>query len=601
MIFRNSIAVLPFSVSGTNRDADREQGHRVLADGLTLELIHALSRHPELLVTARGSSARFLPGLTEVAILRKKLNVAWLAEGSVEPAKAGPVVTLQLIRTQDGTIAGSFRNRANTGDFPALMESMAADLTGRITADPRPVDPETSPEAVPREALEECMRGEYLLNRLDSVHWQDMVAHFENAHSLHPGYARPRVALCHSYAWLSSIGVLPPVEARTESDRIIRELFEENHHISDVYRLQAEKQFWLDWNLRQALDTTGQALELNRSNAGALVMRGLILGALGRIDEALDALFRAEGLDPFGENAKYCIGLLYRYLGDYEKSFLYLRESLEITPHWLAPRFTMVEVFCLHGKPGEARLFLEQNRELPGFGDMIPVFQALADAFDGKTEAALGRIRDLTEAKASGAVPPPLYYLLAMIHAQAQQPGEALGWIREGIRLRSAPFLFLHIDAGWDLMRSDADFQQVLTAGGLPAPESAPDASRKYEKAPLSRDDAEHIRTRLEQCMTRHQAFLDPTLSLHALAELCDVPVNRLSQYLNGNLESSFYDYLNRHRLGFFMEGCRKGEIRKMSILGLAYESGFNSKTTFNTFFKREMRQTPTEFLKTVL
>ena len=98
--------------------------------------------------------------------------------------------------------------------------------------------------------------------------------------------------------------------------------------------------------------------------------------------------------------------------------------------------------------------------------------------------------------------------------------------------------------------------------------------------------------------MDEKEVFLDSKLSLSDLAEGCEVSPNQLSQYINGYLGKSYYDYVNRCRLDHFLNISGKREFENLSILGLAYESGFNSKTTFNTFFKRELKMTPREFLK---
>jgi adenylate cyclase len=591
MISKYSIAVLPFSDTSPDKDTG------FLSDGMTLEMIHALSRYQDLQVTSRYSSSRFSAAQREIGIIRSKLRVAWLVDGNIQLSGDAVSVTAQLIRTEDGSIAGSFNERAEFRDILRLQENMAASIAAKIKTSMAVVEKDF-PRSVRSEAMEEYMKGQYLLNQLESGNWQRMMTHFERSLELEPDFNRPMVAICHSYAWLASIGAVDPEKARREIDGFIKRLFSQNHQISDVYQLQAEKYFWIDWKPMQALEQIMTSLELNQSNSAALVMKGLILAAMGRIEESLDALFHAEKLDPYGENVKYCIGLIYRYTGDYDMAYRYIEESLEISPSWLAPYFTMMEVLCVQKRFDEIRQFIGSSREVPGFAEMIPVFQGMEAAYRGKVREALGPVEHMAGSSKQEAVIAPLYYYFGLICLQLGRKDEAFQWIRKGLQFRSTPFLFLHIDNAWDPLREDPRFDEIVQSSNLPHPDPASSHKLKYRKSRLDPSVVKSLQGGLEKVLEEQQAFLDPALSLTDLAELCDASVNQLSQYLNGHLGKSFYDFINRFRLEHFLKIAVKKEWENLSILGLAYESGFNSKTTFNTFFKRELQITPREFLK---
>lgn len=591
MISKYSIAVLPFT--DTSPDKDK----KFLSDGLTMEIIHALSRYRDLQVTSRYSSSRFSAAQWDIGIIRDKLHVAWLVDGNSRISGKTVSVTAQLIRTGDGSIAGSFSERAEFRDILLLQESMAASIAAKIKTNMAVVERDF-PGTVSPEAMEEYMKGQYLLNQLESGNWQQMMAHFEKSLALEPGFNRPMVAMCHSYTWLASIGVVDPVKARGEIDGFIRRLFSQNHQVSDVYQLQAEKNFWIDWKPMQALEQIMTSLELNQSNSAALVMKGLILATMGRIEESLDALFRAERLDPYRENVKYCIGLIYRYTGDYDRAYRYIVESLEISPGWLAPYFSMMEVLCIQKRFDEIRQFIANSRAVPGFAEMIPVFKGMEAAYRGSVREALEPVELMSKSLDQEAVIAPLYYYFGLICLQLGRKDETFHWISKGLRFRSTPFLFLHIDSSWDPLREDPRFGEILQESILPHPGPASQQKLKYRKSRLDPPVVKSLQGRLEKALKEQQAFLDPALSLTDLAELCDASANQLSQYLNGHLGKSFYDFLNRFRLDHFLKIAGKKEWENLSILGLAYESGFNSKTTFNTFFKKELQMTPREFLK---
>ena len=98
--------------------------------------------------------------------------------------------------------------------------------------------------------------------------------------------------------------------------------------------------------------------------------------------------------------------------------------------------------------------------------------------------------------------------------------------------------------------------------------------------------------------MTDSEPFLDPNLSLRELAEKMNLPPNHLSQLLNEGFDKNFAEFVNAYRLESFKAKAADTSQRHLTILALAYESGFNSKTVFNTYFKKSMGQTPSAYWK---
>jgi len=94
--------------------------------------------------------------------------------------------------------------------------------------------------------------------------------------------------------------------------------------------------------------------------------------------------------------------------------------------------------------------------------------------------------------------------------------------------------------------------------------------------------------------------YLNPTISLRDLASQVEIHPNQLSWLLNEAIGKKFNEFINHYRVEHFKELASNPENAHISIIGLAYESGFNSKTVFNTFFKKEMGITPLEYLKSL-
>jgi len=135
-------------------------------------------------------------------------------------------------------------------------------------------------------------------------------------------------------------------------------------------------------------------------------------------------------------------------------------------------------------------------------------------------------------------------------------------------------------------------------------PGSLPKLSDIYQDSagqkPLITDDTErqNLIDALDRNMNEDQIFLDSDLSLRKLADVLDTSSNKLSWLINEEKAVNFNDYINGYRLEYFKKLALKPSNQNLTLLGLALESGFNSKSTFNDYFKKKTGQTPRSWVK---
>ncbi len=121
----------------------------------------------------------------------------------------------------------------------------------------------------------------------------------------------------------------------------------------------------------------------------------------------------------------------------------------------------------------------------------------------------------------------------------------------------------------------------------------------KKEKEPLLKDmELDSLKAQLMQLMQEEKPYLQPRLTLRELAKMLEVNTNILSNLINVEFKQNFNDFINAYRIQEFIQLSQKEGHENLTILGLAYEAGFNSKTTFNTKFKKKMGKTPFQFIK---
>ncbi|WP_028121515.1 helix-turn-helix domain-containing protein [Epilithonimonas tenax] len=105
---------------------------------------------------------------------------------------------------------------------------------------------------------------------------------------------------------------------------------------------------------------------------------------------------------------------------------------------------------------------------------------------------------------------------------------------------------------------------------------------------------------KLKKYMIDEKPFLDPALTIQDISKKMNVPVRELSVLINHQLRQHFYDFVNTYRIENAMTILKDPAKSKVTILEILYEVGFNSKSSFNTAFKKHTGTTPTEFRKTL-
>lgn len=100
----------------------------------------------------------------------------------------------------------------------------------------------------------------------------------------------------------------------------------------------------------------------------------------------------------------------------------------------------------------------------------------------------------------------------------------------------------------------------------------------------------------LKQYMTEKEPFLDPSLTIQELANQISIPVRDLSILINHHIDQHFFDFVNEYRIQKAMQILRDQSKNQLTVLEILYEVGFNSKSSFNTSFKKYTNLTPTAY-----
>ncbi|WP_053977152.1 helix-turn-helix domain-containing protein [Mangrovimonas xylaniphaga] len=119
---------------------------------------------------------------------------------------------------------------------------------------------------------------------------------------------------------------------------------------------------------------------------------------------------------------------------------------------------------------------------------------------------------------------------------------------------------------------------------------------KKYKTSNLNDKLIERHKTALISAMEKDKLYTDPKLSIHKLSEELQIPRQYISEVLNLHLEKSFLDFINEYRVEEFIKRLKDDQYAHLTLLGIANEVGFNSKSTFNATFKKIKGITPSEY-----
>lgn len=128
--------------------------------------------------------------------------------------------------------------------------------------------------------------------------------------------------------------------------------------------------------------------------------------------------------------------------------------------------------------------------------------------------------------------------------------------------------------------------------------QQATQKKEKYERSGLTQERADQFLKRLEEYTQNEKPYLDANLTVDKLANQSRIPRHYLTQIFSEQLNQNFYLYINEYRINRVKQLLNDPVNKDMTLLDIAYESGFNSKSTFNSIFKKITNMTPSQYKK---
>jgi len=452
----HTIAVLPFA----NLSASAENDY--FSDGLTEELIHALTRLRGMRVVAWNSAARLRGVEQDIQEVRRQLQVANVLTGSVRIAGPSLRVRAQLIDIATGVYLWSETFDRPMQDVFAIQEEIARNIVRTLRLQ-LSSGAEAALLARPHTSVSSYdyyLKGRYHLHRRTPDDLARGLQYFEAAVAVDPDSALAHAGLADAYVLLVDYGLLHPTKGVPKVRAAATRAIELDPMLADAYPSLAVIRAHWDREWQDAEDLYRKAIGLNPGCATAHHWLATdFLAVVGRLDEGELELEIALQLDPLSSIIHEGRASFSIWRRQYDEAVRRYCEIREFDPTFYKAYTGLGRVYALQGKYTDALAMLEKGRALAG--DVPNILGAMGEIFalSGDTASARRILAELTARALDSYVPSTCF---ARVHSGLGEVERALDWLEKGCEQRELPMAMLKIHPVYDPLRDEPRFRAVV-------------------------------------------------------------------------------------------------------------------------------------------
>lgn len=457
----NTIAVLPF----TNLSPDPDNEY--FSDGLTEELIHALTKVEGLKVAAWNSALHFKGNSRDIYEIGNRLRVGKILEGSVRRSGDQLRITIQLIDTATGYYLWSETYDRTMRDLFAVQGEIAGAIANvfemQLTGRRKPEGARLSSAGV--EAYNLYLKGRYFWNKRTAEGLKKGLECFQEALKRDSGSALAYAGLADAYTIQAHYGLKHPAELIPQARSAAMKALEIDPSLAEAHTSLGFIRSLYDWEWAEAERHYLRAIELSPGYATAHFWYGIdFLANRGRFDEAYEELKLAWQSDPLSAIVKQSHGYILFLSRRYQEATAALRQLMEEEPTFYKAHTAMGRTLIHMGCYAQAIEALEKGRMFGG--DVPSTFGALGQAYGlaGNHQEARKILEKLVEMSRKQYVPCTCF---ALIHLGLAERQAALDWLERSYELHELTLAILAIHPGYDDLRSEPRFGALLRKIGL--------------------------------------------------------------------------------------------------------------------------------------
>jgi serine/threonine protein kinase/tetratricopeptide (TPR) repeat protein len=450
-----AIAVLPFV--NASPDPDNEY----FSDGMTDELITALTKVEGLHVASRSSVFALKNQREDVRAIGARLNVSAVLEGSVRKAGNRLRITVQLSSATDGRTLWSERYDREMADVFAIQDEIAQTIvrTLRTTllGDIGDTTPVRYTENVKAYSL--YLKGRFWWNRRTQADIAEGARYFDQAIAEDPDYALAYSGLADSYALDLDYRGVPVMEGMERAKAMARKAIALDETLAEAHTSLGWVTFIYDWDWPAAEREFSRAIQLNPRYSTARQWNAWFLVAMGRFDEALAEGRAAIDLDPASVSIRRSLGWLQYYARQYEPALDNLRRALAMNPTAEETHRLLGLVYLQQGLYDDAAASFKEAMASSDYDVMAFAGLGHVAARRGRLDEARAVLHELHERSKTSYVSP---VALCGLYVTLGQADAAFEWLEQTYRERRGWLAYLKIEPMLDGVRNDPRFPRLV-------------------------------------------------------------------------------------------------------------------------------------------
>jgi TolB-like protein/Flp pilus assembly protein TadD len=458
-----SIAVLPFAnVSG---DPDAEY----LSDGIAESIIHSLSKLPRLRVMARSTISRFKGREADPQNVGRELGVRAVLAGRVFHRGEALVVKVELVDGRDGSQIWGENYSRKLSDILAIEEEISREISEKLRLK---LSGEEARELSRRatentEAYRLYLRGRFYCEKRSEDGLRKAIDLFQQAINEDPEYALAYAGIAESYDFMGFYGYRSPAESFPKAKAAASRALEIDPSLPEARAARAVARFYYDRDWARTEEDYRAAISASPSYANGRQYYSIFLGAMGRFDEALAEVSRAEELDPLSLPSRTSRGFVLFMARRYDLAIEGLETAREMDPTFLPIRNTLAWNYAQAGRYEAA---IEQGRlavDASGHGAFFVAALGYFYALSGRRHEAEETLRELEKIVQRRHVSA---YQIALVRLALGETEQAVEMLEKAFRDKDWLLVLLKVDPRLDAVRSDDRFLDLYRRAGFPEP-----------------------------------------------------------------------------------------------------------------------------------
>src|ERR1700683_2285860 len=356
-----SVAVLP--LHNLSRDPDQEY----FSDGMTDELITDLAKVGRLRVISHTSVQRYKESKQSLPEIARELGVDAVIEGTVMRSGDRVRITAQLIDARTDQHLWAEEYERDFRDILNLQSDVARQIANQVGVNLTVVERASlahTPEVDPA-AHEAYLRGRFYGGKLTCTGYRQAREYYEQAASKDPTFARAFVGISDVYYSLGDWGCSPQAETFAKSRAAALKAIELDPTLASAYCQLADLDFTAEWNWPKAEQEYLQAIRLDPNDAESLSSYAIFLVAMGKPEQAIAELKKAQELDPVSELTNMLSTYVLYFAHEYDQAVDQGNKTLELYPNSRATDYWMGHIYEQKKMPAESFAFYLKSNSAP--------------------------------------------------------------------------------------------------------------------------------------------------------------------------------------------------------------------------------------------